>query len=63
VVRRRFDSGLRNLLEIYMDAVDSWQVYDNSDVGGPRLIASGASGGSPEIADPGLWAALEEQRK
>jgi len=37
VVRRRCASGLRNLFETYRHAVGSWQVYDNSDIGGPRL--------------------------
>ncbi len=37
VVRRRFESGLRNFQEIYKDLVDRWEWYDNSgDM--PRLI-------------------------
>ncbi|MGH9381600.1 MAG: AAA family ATPase [Thermoanaerobaculia bacterium] len=62
VVRRRFVSGLRNLFASYLDAVDTWQVYDNSDVQGPRLIASRAIGKLPVIADPTAWKALKEQR-
>ena len=31
VVRRRFKSGLRNFKDIYMDLVDKWEWYDNSD--------------------------------
>jgi len=60
VVRRRFVAGLRNLRGIYRDAVDAWQVYDNSDLTGPRLIASGRRGGSPDIADPAAWQHLLE---
>ena len=30
VVRRRFDSGLRNFQDIYKDLVDKWWWYDNS---------------------------------
>lgn len=40
VIRRRFDAGLRNFIDIYRDMVDSWILYDNS---GPihRPIAAG----------------------
>jgi predicted ABC-type ATPase len=30
VVRRRFDSGLRNFKDTYMGLVDKWEWYDNS---------------------------------
>jgi predicted ABC-type ATPase len=40
VVRRRFDSGLRNLDNVYRRLVNSWAFYDNSQPE-PRLIASG----------------------
>ena len=42
VVRRRFDSGLRNFTDTYMDLVDTWEWYDNSG-SIPRLISAGAS--------------------
>ncbi len=38
VVRRRFDSGLRNFQKIYQHLVDRWEWYDNSD-SPPRLIS------------------------
>jgi predicted ABC-type ATPase len=31
VIRRRFDSGMRNFLDIYRHRVDYWQWYDNHD--------------------------------
>jgi predicted ABC-type ATPase len=40
VIRRRFDSGLRNFHNIYQTLVHSWALYDNSGII-PRLIASG----------------------
>ncbi len=40
VVRRRFDSGLRNFQEVYMELVDEWWWYDNSD-NTPQLISTG----------------------
>jgi len=38
VVRRRFDAGLRNFKDIYMDLVDKWEWYDNSG-NAPQLIS------------------------
>jgi predicted ABC-type ATPase len=55
VVRRRFAGGLKNLFTCYADVVDSWQVYDNADVTGPRLIAAGATGMPPLITDRDAW--------
>jgi predicted ABC-type ATPase len=37
VVRRRFESGLRNFQDIYIEMVNEWWWYDNSD-NTPRLI-------------------------
>lgn len=42
VVRRRFDSGLRNFQDIYMKLVDDWWWYDNSG-NTPKLISTGAN--------------------
>jgi predicted ABC-type ATPase len=61
VVRRRYQAGLRNLFGAYIPGVDSWQVYDNSDLSGPRLIASGRGATQPVIADPDTWNGLKEQ--
>ena len=42
VIRRGFDSGLRNFQDIYMNLVDRWEWYDNSgDV--PQLISEGGN--------------------
>jgi len=58
VVRRRFAAGLRNLVTCYLDVVDSWQIYDNSGMDEPLLIASRDAGASPEIVDCEAWQAL-----
>jgi predicted ABC-type ATPase len=42
IVRRRFDSGLRNFQEIYMDLVDRWWWYNNSG-SVPQLISQGGN--------------------
>ena len=61
VVRRRFTAGLTNLLTLYSDLVDGWQVYDNADLAGPRLIAWRAGEASAVIADPNAWENLKEK--
>jgi hypothetical protein len=57
-----FLAGLRNLFDAYVSAVDAWQVYDNGELSGPRLLASRASGAAVEISDPAGWKRLEEIR-
>ncbi|HVR40352.1 MAG TPA: AAA family ATPase, partial [Thermoanaerobaculia bacterium] len=42
VIRRRFESGMRNFLDIYRHRVDSWQWRDNSTLT-PRLIDEGVN--------------------
>ena len=42
VVRRRFDTGLRNFKNVYKNLVDKWEWYDNSG-NTPRLISAGAN--------------------
>lgn len=61
-MRRRFRAGLKNLFTCYPGAVDSWQVYDNAELAGPRLIASQAAGMPPVVADPSAWDNLKEPR-
>lgn len=40
IVRRRFDTGLRNFQKIYRELVNSWILYDNSGPE-PRIIEAG----------------------
>ena len=42
VIRRRFDSGLSNFQNIYMNLVDRWWWYDNSG-NAPQLISEGGN--------------------
>jgi predicted ABC-type ATPase len=58
IIWRRFRSGLRNLFSLYMHIVDGWQVYDNAEITGPRLVASRAACHEPVIADPKAWRSL-----
>ncbi|HSY50500.1 MAG TPA: AAA family ATPase [Thermoanaerobaculia bacterium] len=40
VIRRRFDSGMRNFLDVYRRRVDYWQWFENS-IWPPRLLEEG----------------------
>lgn len=42
VIRRRFESGLRNFREIYIHLVDKWEWYDNSGTA-PQLLSEAGS--------------------
>ena len=42
VIRRRFESGLRNFQDIYTHLVDYWEWYDNSG-NAPQLISAGSN--------------------
>lgn len=61
VVRRRYESGLRNFFQIYRSVVVSWQIYDNSAPPVPRLIASGGAGRKQVFADQDFWLKLVER--
>jgi len=58
VIRRRFAMGLSNFFSIFEPVADSWQMFDNSEIGGPRLIAARNPGASAGIEDAGAWQRL-----
>jgi predicted ABC-type ATPase len=62
VIRRRFAAGLRNLAACYLDVVDSWQVFDNSSMERPRLIASKQVRVPAKVLDAEAWQTLTEKR-
>ena len=41
VIERRYQAGLRNLFQIFMDEVDVWVIYDNSNNKGERVAFGG----------------------
>jgi predicted ABC-type ATPase len=55
VVRRRFVSGLSNFVSLFEPVADSWQMLDNSEITGPRLIAARSPGTEPVVADEAAW--------
>lgn len=63
VIRRRFISGLANFFALYVPVVASWQMFDNSDAAGPRLIAEGRMGAAPTVQDQEAWQRLIEKAR
>jgi predicted ABC-type ATPase len=59
-VRRRYHRGLRNLFNLYVPLIDSWQVFDNSLVGRPQLVASGHRDRAEQVANAPLWQRITE---
>lgn len=60
VIRRRFAAGLRNFFSLYRQRVDSWQLFDNSGLGPPALIASCSAGETMSLKNLGAWENLLE---
>src|SRR5258706_1768033 len=59
-VRRRYERGLGNFFRLYLPLVDSWQMFDNSRAGRPRLVASGRGARAPQVANQSLWRRISE---
>lgn len=61
-IRRRYGRSVWNLMNLYLpiaQAFGTWRVYDNS-LDKPGLVAYGASGDTPTIADPIRYNRLQE---
>src|SRR5437868_3859508 len=63
VIRRRYVAGLRNFFSLYRQIADEWQMLDNSDDTGSRLIASGRADSLLAILDEHGWNTLMEQAR
>ncbi|MBX3377566.1 MAG: zeta toxin family protein [Phycisphaeraceae bacterium] len=55
VIRRRYFRSVANFVHLYLPLATRWQVYDNSTVGSPELIASRRAGESPLIVNVRTW--------
>ncbi len=58
-IRRRFRSGLVNLVNKYLPRADTWSVYYNVISGEPHLIAERKAGGRTTVYDPEVWEELQ----
>jgi predicted ABC-type ATPase len=63
VIRRRFVAGLSNFFTLFEPVADSWQMFDNSEIGGMRLIAARKLVAGPVIFDEAAWQHLKEVAK
>ena len=59
-IRSRYRRSLVNLFELYLPLTDTWAVYNNSQLGSPRLIAQSHQQ-SLEILCPDEWTCLQHE--
>jgi predicted ABC-type ATPase len=60
VIRRRYEAGLTNFFRVYLPLVNSWDLFDNSEPGRPRLVAAG-EGDAVSVGENGeTWRRLKE---
>lgn len=59
VVRRRYESGLRNFFDLYIPLAESWVCYDNSGAEA-RCIAHKGCEESPVVEDAETWRVIRE---
>jgi predicted ABC-type ATPase len=59
-ITRRFSAGIKNFFKLYEPLADSWQMYDNSNIGKPLLIASKVTN-KLIINTPLVWQKLMEK--
>lgn len=58
-IRRRFESGLRNLLELYRPLVDGWWLYDASRL--PPTTIAKEDDGQVQVVQADLYDQISEQ--
>jgi len=59
-IHRRYQAGLKNFFKLYQPLADSWQMYDNTEVGNLILIASKMNN-QLEVQSPLIWQPLVEK--
>lgn len=60
-IRRRYHKGMKNFFQLYMQLVDTWRLYVNSDPSGPALIASGGEKTREVVYKQNLWNKIKEE--
>lgn len=58
-IRRRYSRGLENLWKV-IELVDTWSIYSNEDIVGPKLIANGARGERSVVNDKEAYEQIEK---
>lgn len=54
VIRRRYDRGRKNFIELYLPRSDNWIVYDNSS-SSPTIVAAKLASSRPIVYQPSIW--------
>jgi len=54
VVKRRYGSGIRNFLRLYVPIADQWVIYDNSGRQA-TLVARSIAPGKMQLLQPEIW--------
>jgi len=60
-VRRRYYAGLSNFFQLYQPLATNWRMYDNSQAGRMRLIASGHKSAPTRVATKRTWRLIQEE--
>lgn len=60
VIRRRYERGKQNLIQLYLPLCDKWIVYDNSG-DNPQLIAECPFNQQAIIYQPSIWQQITEE--
>ena len=63
VIRRRFKAGLTNFFTRYAPLADTWQMFDNSGMRYPRLVAVRHAGREEQILDHAAWENLQRRSR
>lgn len=60
VIRRRYERGRRNFVELYLPLCDDWMIFDNSE---PeyQLVAEGIARQTPIIYDRDTWTQISRR--
>ncbi|MEM9541490.1 MAG: zeta toxin family protein [Cyanobacteria bacterium P01_E01_bin.42] len=57
-IRRRYDRGRSNLINLYLPLCDTWNIYDNSGAN-PQLVAALNPNREIMIYEPSIWQQIE----
>ena len=60
VIRRRYESGLRNLFELYLPIAAPWEMHENTSRL-PQLIAMKEHGAPAHVGNPTLWESIQKR--
>lgn len=61
-IRQRYRRSVQNFFRLYRPAVNTWQVYDNTQANAPRLLAHGDEAGKETVLDEAVWSQMREEQ-